>query len=180
MKSDTTSLLKDVNLAEKKEPSNHYSCLLARNRLSYSLNRLRSKSVFFPRDEVIPRLELMAALTLANLIRTVSEALIFTIKIDAVFNLISSQIVWCWIQGNSRCFKPFVQNRVQKIRSLWVKELCRYFHTDFNPSDIASRGAKSSEITSSDLWWKGHRRGQGLNPRLGLNFSGLSHSAKMR
>ena len=32
--------------------------------------------------------------------------------------------------------------------------------------------------TSSDLWWKGHRRGQGSNPRLGLNFSGLSHSAK--
>ena len=28
-------------------------------------------------------------------------------------------------------------------------------------------------ISSSDLWWKGHRRGQGSNPRLGL-----SHSAK--
>ena len=120
----------------------------------------------------------MAALTLATLMRTVTEALIFTIKIDAVFNWISSQFVWSWIRGDSGCFKPFVQNRVQKIRSLWVKELCSFFHTDFNPTDIASRGAKSSEITASDLWWKGHRRGQGSNPRLGLNFSDLSHSAK--
>ena len=122
MKSDTTSLLKDK------------SSLLF-------VESIEVKISFYPRDEAIPRLELMAALTLANLIKTVSEALIFTIKIDAVFNWISSQIVWCWIQGDSRCFKPFVQNRVQKIRRLWVKELCRYFHTHFNPSDIASRGA---------------------------------------
>jgi len=139
MKSDTTSLLKeDANLVEKRRHSTiPDDCLLGRNRLSYSLNRLRSKSVFL-KKEAIPRLELMAALTLANLIRTVSEALIFTIKIDAVFNWISSQIVLCWIQGVSRCFKPFEQNLVQKIRSLWVKELCRYFPTDLNPSDIAS------------------------------------------
>ena len=49
---------------------------------------------------------------------------------------------------------PFVWNRVQPIRSLWIKELCRYFPADLNPSGIALRGAKSSEIASNDLWWK--------------------------
>ena len=121
-----------------------------------SSHLLASKTRIAPlKEETIPRLELMAALTLANLMTAVYEALICTIKIDAVFNWIDSQIVWWWIQGDSRCFKQFVQNRVQKIRSLWSKEHWRYCPTDLNPSDIASRGAKSSEIASSDLWWKG-------------------------
>ena len=121
-----------------------------------SSHLLASKTRIAPlKEETIPRLELMAALTLANLMTAVYKALIYTIKIDAVFNWIDSQIVWWWIQGDSRCFKQFVQNRVQKIRSLWSKEHWRYCPTDLNPSDIASRGAKSSEIASSDLWWKG-------------------------
>ena len=31
----------------------------------------------------------------------------------------------------------------------------RYCPSELNPSDIASRGAKGSDIASSDLWWKG-------------------------
>ena len=74
---------------------------------------------------------------------------------DGVFNWIDSQIVWWWINGESKQFKQFVQNRVQKIRSLWSKEHWRYCPSELNPSDIASRGAKGSDIASSDLWWKG-------------------------
>ena len=121
-----------------------------------SSHLLASKTRVAPlKEETIPRLELMAAITLANVITAVYEALICTIKIDAVFNWIDSQIVYWWILGDSRCFKQFVQNRVQKIRSLWSKEHRRYCPTDLNPSDIASRGAKSTEIASSDLQWKG-------------------------
>ena len=103
----------------------------------------------------IPRLELVAALTLANLMTVVYEALICTEKVNAVFNWTDSQIVWWWINGESKQFKQFVQNRVQTIRSLWGKEHWRYCPSEFNPGDIASRGAKSSVIASSDLWWKG-------------------------
>ncbi|XP_068670896.1 uncharacterized protein [Montipora foliosa] len=56
--------------------------------------------------ESIPRLELMAALTLANLMTAVHEALTCTMKIDAVFNWTDSQIVWWWINrdlNNSSC-----------------------------------------------------------------------------
>ena len=105
--------------------------------------------------ETIPQLELMAASTLANLMTVVYEALICTVKVNAVFNWTDSQIVWWWINGESKLLRQFVQNRVQKIRSLWSKEHWRYCPSELNPGDIASRGAKSSVIASSDLWWKG-------------------------
>ena len=85
----------------------------------------------------------------------VYEALICTVKVNAVFNWTDSQIVWWWINGESKQFNQFVQNRVRKIRSLWSKEHWRYCPSELNPGDIASRGTKSSVITSSDLWWKG-------------------------
>ena len=123
---------------------------------AHSSHLLASKTRVAPlKEETIPRLELMAALTLANLITSVYEALNCTLKIDGVFNWIDSQIVWWCINGESKQFKQFVQNRVQKIRSLWSKEHWRYCPSELNPSDIASRGAKGSDIASSDLWWKG-------------------------
>ena len=105
--------------------------------------------------ESIPRLGLMAALTLANLMTAVHEALTCTMKIDAVFNWTDSQIVWWWINREFKQFKLFVQNRVQKIRSLWSKDHWRYCPSESNPADIASRGSKSSVLAHSDLWWKG-------------------------
>ena len=106
------------------------------------------------KGETIPRLELMAALTLANLMTAVYKALACTIKIDSVFNWIDSQIVWWWINGESKQFKQFVSNRVTKIRSLLSKKHWRYCPSALNPSDIASRGAKSPDLVSNDLWWK--------------------------
>ena len=121
-----------------------------------SSHLLASKTRVAPLSgETIPRLELMAALTLANLMTVVYEALVHTVKVDGVFNWTDSQIVWWWINGESKQFKQFVQNRVQKIRSLWKKEHWRYCPSELNPADIASRGAKSSIIASSELWWKG-------------------------
>ncbi|KAL9975369.1 hypothetical protein ACROYT_G012524 [Oculina patagonica] len=121
-----------------------------------SSHLLASKTRVGPLNgETISRLELMAALTLANLMTVVYEALVHIVKVDAVFNWTDSQIVWWWINGESKQFKQFVQNRVQKIRSLWKKEHWRYCPSELNPADIASRGAKSSIIASSELWWKG-------------------------
>ena len=118
----------------------HYSHLLA------------SKTRVTPlKGETIPRLELMACLTLALLITAVYKALACTIEVDAVINWTDSQIVWWWINGESKQFKQFVQNRVENIRSLWSKEHWRYCPSELNPSDIASRGSKASDIVSSDL-----------------------------
>ena len=122
----------------------HYSHLLA------------SKTRVAPlKGETIPRLELMACLTLTLLITAVYKVLVCTIEVDAVINWTDSQIVWWWINGESKQFKQFVQNRVENIRSLWSKEHWRYCPSKLNPSDIASRGSKASDLVSSDLWWKG-------------------------
>ena len=122
----------------------HYSHLLA------------SKTQVAPlKGKTISRLELMAFLTLALLITAVFKALACTIEVDAVINWTDSQIVWCWISGESKQFKQFVQNRVENIRSLWSKEHWRYCPSELNPSDISSRGSKASDLVSSDLWRKG-------------------------
>ena len=93
------------------------------------------------KGETIPRLELMACLTLASLITAVYKALACTIEVDAVINWTDPQIVWWWINGESKQFKRFVQNRVETIRSLWSKEHWRYCLSEL---DIASRGSKAS------------------------------------
>ena len=67
------------------------------------------------KGETIPHLELMAALTLASLMTAVYEALSCTLKIVSVINWTDSQIVWWRINGESKQFKQFVQNRVEKL-----------------------------------------------------------------
>ena len=62
------------------------------------------------KGETIPRLELMSASTLANLMTAIHEALSCALKIDAVFNWTDSHIVRWWINGESKQFKQFVQN----------------------------------------------------------------------
>ena len=79
----------------------------------------------------------MACLTLALLITAVYKALASTIEVDTVIKWNDSQIVWLWINGESKQFKQFVQNRVENIRSLWSKENWRYCPSELNPSDIA-------------------------------------------
>ena len=69
----------------------------------------------------------------------VYKALACTVKIGAVFNWIDSQIVWWWINGESKQFKQFVQNRVTKIRSLWSKEHWGYCPSELNPSHCLAR-----------------------------------------
>ena len=119
----------------------HYSHLLA------------SKTRVAPfKAETIPRLELIACLTLALLITAVYKALACTIEVDAVINWTDSQIVSWWINGESKQFTQFVQNRVENIRSLWSKNHWRYCPSELNPSDTASRGSKAFDLVSSDLW----------------------------
>ena len=123
---------------------------------AFSSHLLASKTRVTPLNgETIPRLQLMAALMLANLMTVVYEALIHTVKVNAVFNWTDSRTVWWWINRESTHFKQFVQNRVQKIRSLWRNEHWGSCPSEFTPGDIASRGVKSSAIASSDVWWKG-------------------------
>ena len=122
----------------------------------YSTNLIASKTRVAPlKGDTIPRLELMGALTLAKLITSVAQALRPIVNVNSIYCWIDSQIVLWWIYGDTKKFKQFIQNRVIQIRNLVGKEHWQYCPTNLNPSDLASRGIKCSEIASNNLWWKG-------------------------
>eukprot|EP00795_Rhopilema_esculentum_P005097 gene5097-214_t len=60
------------------------------------------------KSESVPRLELMGALILARLMKTVSDALSATLNIDQTFCWSDSQIVIWWIFGENKTFKQLL------------------------------------------------------------------------
>ncbi|XP_043063411.1 uncharacterized protein LOC122319761 [Drosophila ficusphila] len=90
----------------------------------------------------VPRLELSAALLLAELILSVKE----TIDLDCAFHCWSdSTIVLAWIRQPPREFNEFVSNRIAKID----------VPTNLNPADVVSRGCTTKELLEHSLWANG-------------------------
>ena len=51
--------------------------------------------------------------------------------------------------------KPFVANRVGKIKSTTEPYQWRYIPTDLNPADLLTRGVTISKLKTEEKWWKG-------------------------
>lgn len=84
-----------------------------------AVNFVASKTKVSPVDKLtIPRLELLSALLLANLVMTVFNALDPVIQISTVMCFTDSKVSLYWIKGLEREWKPFVQNRANEIRRL--------------------------------------------------------------
>ena len=97
-----------------------------------------SKSKVAPlENQSIPRLELLAGLTLARLVSTVERALQPITRIDKVYCWLDSLTAIYWILQERKEWKPFVQNRVTEIRRLIPPQ--KWFHcpTEENVADIA-------------------------------------------
>ena len=96
----------------------------------------------------IPRLELMAAVLGMRLaikckeLLGISSMMFWTDSMDVIF----------WIHGQSRRYKPFVSHRVAQIQSETSPEQWRHVPGLQNPADLASRGAKMSDLTEEDFW----------------------------
>ena len=101
----------------------------------------------------IPRLELLSALLLSRLISSVSHALKPEINLDKVICHTDSQVALCWIQGQNREWRQFVQNRVMEIRTLVPFDRWRHCPGVENPADIPSRGVSSSEFKERLRFW---------------------------
>ena len=103
----------------------------------------------------IPRLELMAAHSLAKLASYVLNA-IKTVKIiDNVYLWSDSKIVLAWISKPSHYWKLFVKNRVQEIHDIFPAEVWMHCPGLQNPADLHSRGMKLNELLSCDVYWHG-------------------------
>jgi len=117
---------------------------------------LASKTKVAPTTAVsIPRLELLAAVLLAQLMVIVIEALRNDVSIADVLCYTDSRVVWHWITEEGREWKQFVRNRVQEIRSAVHESSWRHCPGRDNPADIASRGCTLSELASSAKWKEG-------------------------
>ena len=101
----------------------------------------------------IPRLELMAAVVAARL----SVFLERELRLERVkhYYWTDSKIVLGYLHNDSRRFKIFVSNRIQEIQDISQPKQWRHISGSSNPADLASRGAKGTDIVNSALWFYG-------------------------
>ena len=100
----------------------------------------------------IPRLELVAAHTLAKLQNNVSRALV-SVPISAYHNWVDSVTALCWLANRGE-WSTFVRNRVKKIGEL-TDATWSYVPTNENPSVYGTRGIAPHKL--KELWFKGPR-----------------------
>ena len=101
----------------------------------------------------IPRLELAAAVVAVKLNCLIRNELEYPIH-DTIY-WTDSTVVLQYIRNESRRFHTFVANRVAMIHDKSTPRQWRHVDTCANPADIASRGAKGSEVHKLELWLQG-------------------------
>ena len=102
----------------------------------------------------IPRLELMAARILVNLMDTTQKALSLDTEIGETKYWTDSITVLYWILNKGE-WKTFIQHRVNEILALSRKEAWGHVAGLVNPADVGSRGVSPNQLIDSNLWWVG-------------------------
>ena len=103
----------------------------------------------------IPRLELLSALLLSKLMASVSQALTPRLSLEQPSYYMDSEVALFWIKGRKREWRPFVQNRVDQIRSMTSVDQWHHCPGTDNPADIPSRGADPRHLSNNNLWLHG-------------------------
>ena len=103
----------------------------------------------------LPRLELLAAVVNARLLKFVLDTL--PIEASSVVCWTDSMVALHWVKGKSSRWKPFVANGVAEIQSTWDLECWRYCTSKENPADLLTRGLSCGDMIASILWWNGPR-----------------------
>ena len=121
------------------------------------VNILSSKTRVAPLSstQTIPRLELLSAVLLARLIKTVSSALESEISWESITCYTDSRVALAWIRGVTKQWKQFVENRVIEIRRLTPTSAWNHCPGKENPADLPSRGLDPEELRRNTLWWSG-------------------------
>ncbi|XP_028397220.1 uncharacterized protein LOC114521030 [Dendronephthya gigantea] len=119
-------------------------------------NLIASKTRVAPMtNQTIPRLELLSCLLASRLLNSVKEAIGEILEIESDNLWSDSTTALHWIKNTDKEYKVWVQNRVSEIRKLTSVETWRYCPTQFNPADVASRGALATQLINDEKWWHG-------------------------
>ncbi|UYV68404.1 hypothetical protein LAZ67_5004221 [Cordylochernes scorpioides] len=115
------------------------------------LSLLWSKSRLAPTKRVtIPRLELLACVLGARLVKSISTALTNSCPVTLWTD---SSTVLAWLKRKNE-WNVFVRNRVQEIRDTVNNENWKFVYGKFNPADLPSRGCSIVQFVSTN-WWEG-------------------------
>ncbi|XP_071052883.1 uncharacterized protein [Onthophagus taurus] len=101
----------------------------------------------------VPRLELMGALLLTELVAKVKTAL--GIDITRTVYWTDSSVVLGWLSTDLSKLQMFVGNRISRILEKSRIGDWRYVPTRDNPADPVSRGVNVSELSGLELYWTG-------------------------
>lgn len=101
----------------------------------------------------LPRLELLGAVLLTDLIQKIYDSSSF--KFHSTTTWCDSQIVLYWLASHASRWKTFVSNRVARIHETLPHPHWRYVASGDNPADCASRGLFPSQLKDHPLWWRG-------------------------
>lgn len=102
------------------------------------------------KQRTIPELELMAMVLGTTLAEFLREALCRMKIVYTTHFFSDSQVCLAWVTS-SKTLRPFVANRVRRIRDCGA--MFRYVPTALNPADCATRG--TVKMFDSVLWWCG-------------------------
>lgn len=101
----------------------------------------------------IPRLELCAALSGAQLAKVLQTEL--TLPIQGTTLWTDSTTVLHWIKSESQQYKVFVGTRIAEIQELVGADTWRYVPSDENPADDITRGKLLRDLSKPSRWTYG-------------------------
>ena len=101
----------------------------------HSIRFVVSKTRVSPlKSQTIPRLELLSALLLARLMKSVTGSLEPELTLTQPKCYTDSEVALYWIKGLNRVWKQFVQHRVAEIRTLLPSECWQHCPGAENPA----------------------------------------------
>uniref|UniRef100_L7LXX7 Putative tick transposon n=1 Tax=Rhipicephalus pulchellus TaxID=72859 RepID=L7LXX7_RHIPC len=103
----------------------------------------------------LPRLELVAAVLAARVLKFLRDALSSRNWRIEEYCWTDSTVTLCWIRSSAVKWKQFVSNRVIEIQKTTDPAQWNHCPGIQNPADLVTRGLPLKDALNNRLWWKG-------------------------